>query len=476
MKKYSALLTLSAAFLFSPLALAAISSNSDLVSRGEYLARAGDCTACHTAAGGAEYAGGYKFNMPMGTIVAPNITSSVQYGIGNWSEADFAKAVRQGVRPDGSHLYPAMPYTSYATVTDEDMQALYAFFKTVPAVDKAPADKNDLKFPFNLPGLMGIWNALFASDAPFKADPALTAEQNRGKYLAEGLAHCSTCHSPRNQMMAEDTHQLLAGNHVDGWLAPNITSDAVSGIGGWSQQELTEYLKTGHVEGKAQAGGPMADAIEHSFSHLSDSDLASIAAWLKTVPAIRTPGQTQPSWAAAPASKVDWTSYQTGGGKNNSPAYRDSSTTDGAVLFDSSCAACHQSSGQGSDDHYFPSLTHNSAVGAADPSNLVMAIVDGIHRKTPEGEAVMPAFSSETQAIHSWLNNDQIAAVTNYVTEKFGHGNAGLTGADVEKIRNGNSNVPFLIKNAGGLTIGGIVIVVIIIIALLAARSRKKRR
>ncbi len=474
MKKYTVLLTLSAAVLFPTLTLAA-DNNTDLVSRGEYLARAGDCTACHTVTGGASFAGGYKFSMPMGTIVAPNITSSEQYGIGRWSEDDFARAVRQGVRPDGSHLYPAMPYTSYATVTDNDMQALYAYFRTIPAVNEAPADKNDLKFPFNIPGLMGIWNALFADNAPFKADPALTAEQNRGKYLAEGLAHCSTCHSPRNQMMAEDTHQFLAGNHVDGWLAPNITSDAVSGIGGWSQQELTQYLKTGHVEGKAQAGGPMADAIEHSFSHLSDSDLASIATWLKTVPAISVPGQTQPSWAAAPESKVDWTSYQTGGSKNNTPGYRDASTINGAVLYDSSCAACHGTHGQGSDDHYFPSLTHNTAVGAADPSNLVMAIVDGIHRKTPLGEAVMPAFSAETQAIHSWLNNDQIASVTNYVTEHFGHGNAHLTGADVAKIRSGNSNVPFLIKNAAALTIGGLVIVVIIILALLSGRRRKKR-
>ncbi|RQW63572.1 cytochrome c [Vibrio viridaestus] len=449
--------------------------NSSLIEYGRYLATAGDCTACHTSNEQKPYAGGYKFEMPMGNIISSNITSSKKFGIGRWTEEQFANAVRHGVRPDGSQLYPAMPYTSYSAITDADMKALYAYFKTIPAIDEAPADKTELSFPFDLPGLMWGWNAMFASGEQFQPDPTLSSPENRGKYLVQGLAHCSTCHTPRNQLMAEDKSRFLSGAPIDGWVAPNITSDPISGIGGWSNKELESYLKNGHAVGKAQAGGPMADAVQHSFRFMTDDDISAIVSYLKKVPPIKDGDVSQPAWSNDKAKAIDWTSYEPGNVASNSPDYSDTSSTDGAVLYNTNCAACHGQSGNGSDDQFIPSLTNNTAVGGSDPTNLVMAIVNGIHREGADGKAVMPAFGEHQQVIHSWLTSDQIASVANYVTQSFGRGSANLTGADVEKISSGIQDVPFLVKNAKALTIVGIVIVLLILIIFIKRIRRSKR-
>jgi D-sorbitol dehydrogenase (acceptor) len=468
--------TLAAAFALS--AVPAFAQDSDLVTKGEYLSRAGDCTACHTAPGGQPFAGGYVFKMPMGKIISRNITSSEQFGIGKWSEEEFARAVRKGVRPDGSNLYPAMPYTSYANITDDDMKALYAYFKQVKPVEAAPEEKTELAFPFNLPGAMWGWNMLFARNGEFKSDPALTTIENRGKYLAEGLAHCSTCHTPRNQFLAEDAGQNLAGAFVDGWHAPNITSDKISGVGGWSDRDIVSYLKNGHAEGKAQAGGPMADAVEHSLRFLTDDDATAIAAYLKTVTPVRAAADKIPSWGITQAKPVEWSSFETGAPASNTPGYTDTSTTDGAVLYNNNCASCHGLDGQGSDDHYFPSLTQNTAVGGLDKSNLVMAIANGIQREGADGLATMPAFSVEHQAIHSWLTHDQIASLANYVSAQFGNGNPHLSASDVTRITSGDGEVPFLIRNAKTFAILGMAIAAVAALGLvmfILGRSRRRR-
>ncbi|WP_102224219.1 c-type cytochrome [Acidimangrovimonas sediminis] len=446
-----------------------------LVSRGEYLARAGDCAACHTARDGKPMAGGYVFSMPMGKIVSSNITPSKRFGIGNWTEEQFARAVRKGVRPDGSHLYPAMPYPSYARITDADMKALYAYFRQVKPVDAAPSVKTSLKFPFNLPGMMMGWDLIFANSGPFKDDPKLDAQQNRGKYLVQGLAHCSTCHTPRNAFMATDNGKYLAGANVDGWEAPNLTSDKVSGLGGWSDAEIESYLKNGHAKGKAQAGGPMADAITHSLHYLSDQDIAAITAYLRTVPPIRTEGQSKPSWAVGKAQPVDWTKIEPGMVAADKPGYRATDNTDGAQLYNTACAACHGINGQGSDDGHYPTLTNNSAVGAPKPNNVVMAIVDGIHRKGADGMAVMPAFSASNQVIHDTLSDAQIASVANYVTATFGNGSAKLTAADIPQIEAGGA-APWLIRNAATLFWVGVAVAVIVILLIIAAVVMSRRR
>ncbi|NVO27228.1 c-type cytochrome [Donghicola sp. C2-DW-16] len=449
-------------------------AQDDLVTRGEYLARAGDCTACHTATGGAYMAGGYPFEMPMGTIISSNITPSDQYGIGKWTEAEFADALRKGVRPDGSRLYPAMPYPSYANITDEDIAALYAYFMQIDPVDAAPKVETALDFPFNIPGAMAAWDLLFAGGDPYTADPELTDQQNRGAYLVKGLAHCSTCHTPRNQLMATDNTRFLAGTAVEGWYAPNLTSDDISGLGQWSDAEIASYLQNGHAMGKAQAGGPMADAVQNSLQYLTDQDIAAITAYLRTVPAIRDQGQDTPAWSVTKATPADWTQIEPGMVASDQPGYIAADMTDGAQLYNVACAACHGMTGQGSEDGTFPPLTGNSAVGSANHNNLVMAIVQGIHRTGADGTAVMPAFGEGQSMIHGALDNSQIAAVSNYVTASFGKGDAGLTGDDVSDIMAADS-APWLIEHAKVLFWAGVALAGIVVIALIAWALRRKR-
>ena len=231
---------------------------------GAYVARAADCAACHTAPKGEPYAGGYAINSPLGVIYASNITPSKQYGIGNWTEEQFAHALRDGVGGNGQRLYPAMPYDAYHGMSDADVHALYTYLmQDVKPVDRPAKETTALSFPFNIRQLMIGWDWLYVKQP--RTNAADSAERKRGRYLVDVLGHCASCHSPRNVMMATTSAGYLSGADLAGWHAPNITSDPVSGIGGWSTAELVTYLRDGHVVGKAQAAGPMAEAVENSF-------------------------------------------------------------------------------------------------------------------------------------------------------------------------------------------------------------------
>lgn len=236
----------------------AAAGDQALLDRGKYLATAGDCQACHRTSKDAEklpLSGGYVIDSPMGAIISSNITPSRQYGIGNYTEAQFASALRDGVRADGANLYPAMPYTAYRGLSDADIHALYAYFMgAVQPVDE-PVPATRLAFPFNQRWLMKGWNLLFLHAQPAPSQPTAEDPLARGRYLVDTLGHCGSCHSPRNVLMAESASQYLGGGSVGGWYAPNITSDAVSGIGSWSQDELAQYLRSGHADGKGQAAG-----------------------------------------------------------------------------------------------------------------------------------------------------------------------------------------------------------------------------
>ncbi|PKA39469.1 hypothetical protein CWR43_32340 [Rhizobium sullae] len=282
---------------FFTFSYAVLAADADLVARGKYLATAADCSACHTnGEAGAHFAGGYAIHSPMGEIFSTNITPSRQFGIGNYSGEQFARAVREGIRADGAHLYPAMPYPSYSRLTDGDIKALYAYFmEEVEPVD-APAPATELPFPFSIRASMIGWNLLFRNNERFVPDATKAAEWNRGKYLVDGLGHCGDCHTPRNLLLASDNSQYLAGGEAGPWHAPNLTSDSVSGIGGWSDEALQSYLLTGKSE-HARASGPMAEAVQHSLQHLTVEDTRAMIAYLRTVAPVRAIGQTESNFS-----------------------------------------------------------------------------------------------------------------------------------------------------------------------------------
>lgn len=439
----------------------------DTIERGRYLSVAADCVACHTSPKqGKPYAGGYAIASPLGEIWASNITPSKSHGIGNYTEADFATAVREGVRKDGAHLYPAMPYTSYAKLTDEDIHALYVYFMEAVAPVDEEARTTELPFPFSVRSSMAVWNLLFLDKTPFNPDPAQSAQWNRGAYLVEGLAHCSSCHSPRGLMMQEVGGKAFAGGSLGDWYAPNITSHPISGIGGWTDDELAQYLKTGRVEGKGQAGGGMAEAVSNSLSKLRDEDISAIVTYLRTVPAVADKDATRAAFA--------WGDAATAPGE---PAIRgtDAPIASGAVLYSGLCASCHGSRGEGSNDGYYPSLVHNSTVGMVRPQNLVATIIGGIDREVDGEHVVMPHFSegSYVQA----LSDADIAAVASYVRTTFGPGDQ-VTAAQVALIRDGGEK-PLLAKIARlwlPLLILALAAFVVVILLVRRAWTRRKQR
>src|SRR5271156_4059067 len=242
----------------SPAGVPAALANADVVKRGEYLANAADCLVCHTTQDGKPYAGGLGFKLPFGTLYSTNITSDKETGIGNYSDQDFLNAVHRGVRSDGARLYPAMPFTSYTYVSDSDALAIKAYLFSLPPV-RAAAPANTLLFPFNQRWAMNFWSALFNPDSRFAPDTSKSPEWNRGAYLAEALAHCGECHTPRNLAFALNNRRKFAGALTAGWRAFNISSDKITGLGAWSDDDVAAYLANGHALGRGTAAGPMGE-------------------------------------------------------------------------------------------------------------------------------------------------------------------------------------------------------------------------
>ena len=391
---------------------------TDLVKRGEYLARAGDCIACHTADKSRPFAGGLPMGTPFGTLYTPNITPDPDTGIGRWTDAEFLRAMQKGIGKGGQHLYPAFPYTEYTRVTERDLLAIRAYLNTLTPVRYTPP-RNELAFPFNQRWLMFFWNVFNFREGRFVPDPKQSPQWNRGAYLVEGLAHCEECHTPRNFTQGLSSSDRFSGEVQAGWHAFNITPDKAGGIGNWSEQDIVDYLAKGAVPGRANAAGPMADVVENSTQYLTSDDLRSIAVYLRSVPPVAG-GQTRPRDAFGhPADDV-----------NRLRGTRIAGV-DGAQLFVANCASCHNWTGQGvgaSAPLAYPSLIHNSAVGAPDAGNLAMVILHGVNRRTKDADVMMPGFGGE-------LNDDQVAAITNYVTQHFGDPKATVTAQDVAKLR-----------------------------------------
>ncbi|RMR03558.1 Gluconate 2-dehydrogenase [Pseudomonas savastanoi pv. glycinea] len=407
-----------------------VGSPSSPEEQGRRLAVAGDCMACHTVPDSDKpFAGGYAINSPFGAIFSTNITPSKQAGIGLYTEQEFAEAVRKGIRRDGGHLYPAMPYTSYVHMTDSDVSALYAYFMhSVEPVD-VPAPKTALAFPFNLRFSMIGWNLLFLDNPTTLRAPLATPQIQRGEYLTNTLEHCGACHTPRNPLMAEITSKALSGGMVGPWFAPNITSDPISGIGGWTDAELIGYLRTGHATGKGQAGGGMAEAVQNSLQFLPDGDLAAIVAYLKSTAPVRNAGETRP--------RYDYGKPNSGEAelRGTASSTEHDSLHSGAALHSGYCSSCHQPNGAGSPNQTYPSLVHNTATGGDNSANLVAAILYGVDRREGGRHVLMPRFD-ELSYVGS-LSDQQIADIATYVLRSFGNSAQVVTAHEVAVAREG---------------------------------------
>jgi mono/diheme cytochrome c family protein len=395
----------------NPTGVPASLAKASLVERGEYLAKAADCMVCHTTQDGKPYAGGLGFNLPFGTLYSTNITPDKETGIGNYSDQDFLAAVHRGIRRDGARLYPAMPFTSYTYMTDADALAIKAYLFSLPAV-RAEAPANTLTFPFNQRWAMTFWSIVFNPDIRFEPDTSKTPEWNRGAYLAEALAHCGECHTPRNLGFALDNRKKFAGALTAGWRAFNITSDKTTGIGGWSDEDIVSYLTIGHAMGHGSASGPMGEAVDYSFSQFAPEDIRAVVAYLRSVPPIASPDLPATLAPPAPAS------HKQGGGTQDPR---------GKMVFEGACVSCHDWSGE-SPISPFATLTGAWAVNDPTATNVAQIVISGTVRRHPPDAVSMPAFGDAYSDI-------EIAAVANYVTARFGSKPSSLTAQDVAELR-----------------------------------------
>jgi mono/diheme cytochrome c family protein len=393
-------------------------ASAESLARGEYLTKAADCVACHSVPGSDKaFAGGVAFRLPFGTIYSSNITPDRDSGIGTWTDDEFVRAVREGVRKDGKHLYPAFPYTSYTQMSRADVLAIKAYLFSLPAV-KQPDQANDLTFPFNQRWAMGFWNAAFFKSQRFVADEAKPPQWNSGKYLATALGHCAECHTPRNLGFGLEHGNELAGQVLQGWHAYNITSDAQHGIGSWSDAELAGYLKSGHAAGHASASGPMGEAVSNSLQFLNDQDVAALVVYLRSVPA--RAGQDPIEVDSKPAPVLASNEAAPGG---DAVKGRDL----GLQLFEGACASCHQWNGQGQQTPY-ASLLGTRGVNDVNGVNVTQAILQGVKLRVAGNDVFMPAFGNA-------YSDTEVSALANYVIGHFGGKQGVVTPAEVAKRR-----------------------------------------
>jgi mono/diheme cytochrome c family protein len=406
-------LSLSDAAAANPSGVPAELANADLITRGQYLARAADCSGCHTTVNGQPYSGGLGFVLPFGTIYSTNITPDKDTGIGNYTDADFLRVIHRGVAPAGKRLYPAMPYPSYTYMTDADALAIKAYLFSLPAV-KVSQPPNTLAYPFNQRWLMALWSTVFSPDERFASNGERTAEWNRGAYLAEAMAHCGECHTPRTLAFSLDHRRKFSGAKQAGWRAYNITSDKETGVGEWSSEEIAQYISRGHTEGRGTAAGPMGEAVELSLRYLAPADVQALVTYVRTVPPISS--HDLPAVKNLPAPAL----YSEGVSEAFDPRGRE--------IFEGACAGCHGWSGVS------PVLKRATLIGGRavnDPSaiNVVQVVLSGTRRTG----VYMPAFGAAYSDV-------EVAAVANYVTARFGARASSVTPADVGQLRMQVSN------------------------------------
>jgi mono/diheme cytochrome c family protein len=375
--------------------------NAEQLRRGQYLVAAGDCLSCHTRAGGEALAGGLALSTPFGLIYTANLTPDKQTGIGSWTEQQFYRAMHEGVDDQGINLYPAFPYPWFQLTSRADDDAIFAFLKSTPPVAYTPP-ADALPFPMNFRIVVKVWNLLFLDTAAFRADSSQSAEWNRGAYLVNGLGHCGDCHTPKNFLGGDKSHQAFHGARLGDWVAPDLTSNERTGLGSWSVNEVAEYLQNGRNV-HAGAGGPMAEVITYSTSLLTDADRHAIAVYLK-------------SQVAAPS---------TASGAPDIGTMRR-----GAAIYVDACSSCHLDDGVGQ-PRVFPPLGRNAMVQQGDATAVEHVILAGSRigtsalRTTP---LTMPSFAWK-------LSDADIAAVSTYIRNSWGNQAAAVTAAEVHDLR-----------------------------------------
>ncbi|HEX6794902.1 MAG TPA: c-type cytochrome [Casimicrobiaceae bacterium] len=383
-----------------------VSTTSSAIERGGYLVTAGDCIACHTARGGAPFAGGRPIDTPFGTIYASNITPDVGTGIGAWSRDDFWRALHDGRSRDGRLLYPAFPYTNFTRVTRGDADAMFDYLRTLPAATRANT-AHDLRFPYSTQVALAVWRALFFRPGAFESASDRTREWNRGAYLVRGLAHCDACHSRRNFFGAIPHGLDLGGGLIpmQNWYAPPLVSPVGAGASNWAPADIEALLRTG-ISPRAMAMGPMAEVVHRSTQHLSAEDTGAIATYLHSF---------------AERSEAN----------RNDKGRADAATLSrGASIYEDRCAECHGSNGQGAFPAY-PPLAGNPSVTEALPTNAIKAVLNGGYPPVTADNARpygMPPYLTR-------LSPADIAAVLTYVRASWGNAAPEVSTFEIEKYR-----------------------------------------
>ncbi|GBQ88256.1 gluconate 2-dehydrogenase, cytochrome c subunit [Asaia krungthepensis NRIC 0535] len=403
------------------------SAPDPLIDKGRYLAEAADCSACHTHNPSAPYAGGNPFVLPIGTLYAPNITPDKSHGIGEYTEADFTNALRRGVGRNGKPLYPAMPFPSYARMSDADIHALWIYFHDGVAPSSEAPPKNGIPWPLSMRWPMTVWRWAFAPTPKMAIANAArdfpAADIARGAYLVEGPGHCGACHTPRALTMQEkalssdQSAQYLAGGAaVDGWTPVNLRQDDRTGLGRWSENDIVDFLATGrNLHGSAFGG--MSDAIVHGTQHLTAADLHAIAHYLRTSLPAR---KNETPWEANPAV--------------TNALHQGHLPDAGAKVYVDRCAACHRTDGHGYAPA-FPPLAGNPTLMDKDPSSLILIVLRGASvpatAKAPSS-LTMPGFGHI-------LNDQEIADVVTFIRHSWGNTGSAVSANDVSAFRRHNA-------------------------------------
>jgi mono/diheme cytochrome c family protein len=388
--------------------------DASLLAKGEYLARAGDCIACHTAPEGKLFAGGLAMKTPFGTLYTSNITPDPQTGIGTWTSDQFYSLMHNGRFPDGGLVYPAMPFASYTKVTRADSDAIYAYLRSIAPV-RQPNRPHDLRFPYNNRSLIIGWRTLFFTEGEYKPDPSKSADWNRGAYLVEGLGHCGMCHTAINALGGSSDSQAFEGGLIpmQNWYAPSLTSNKEAGLGDWSIQEISDLLRTG-ISSRGAVYGPMAEVVYNSLQYLSDDDVRAMAVYLKSLTEGASPAKPAPALPSAESSLL---------------------LSLGKTIYDRQCAGCHGATGQGMPPEY-PPLAGNQSIQMVSAVNAIRMVLNGGFPPGTAGNPMpygMPPFAQH-------LSDDEVAAVVTYVRTSWGNRGEPVSARQANELRSATLN------------------------------------